>query len=76
MEGTSVKEHLIRSDHDFRKLAEQHREYERQLDELVHRPYLNEQDRLQETMIKKKKLAIKDQMQILIDRYQSEQSLR
>ena len=76
MDGTDVKEYLMRNDHDFRKLAQQHQEYERQLDTLLHRPYLNAQDQLQETTIKKKKLALKDRMQILIDRYRSEQSLR
>lgn len=76
MEGTSVKEYLIQNDQGFRELAEQHREYERQLDDLLHRPYLSEQDQMRETMIKKKKLAVKDQMQILIDQYRSEQSLR
>ena len=76
MDGTDAKEYLLRNDHDFRKLAQQHQEYERQLDTLLHRSYLSSQDQLQETTIKKKKLALKDQMQIFIDRYRSEHSLR
>lgn len=74
MDVVDVKEHLIQTDEGFRKLAEQHEEYERQLKVMLHRPYLSERDQLQETVIKKKKLAVKDQMQTLIHRYQLERS--
>ena len=75
MDVSDVKEYLTQHDQEFRKLVEQHKEYERQLDELVRKPYLNEQDQIQETVIKKKKLAVKDQMQILMHRYQTEHSV-
>ncbi len=75
MDETDVKEYLIATDLEFRKLAEQHRNYENQLSELLQKPYLNNQDQVQETIIKKKKLAVKDQMQMLISRYQSQHSV-
>lgn len=75
MDFGDVREYLIKTDEGFRKLAEQHKEYERQLKQLLHKPYPSEQDQIEETVIKKKKLAIKDQMQILIHRCQSESSV-
>lgn len=72
MDEAHAKEYLLQNDHEFRQLAQRHRDYERQLEELQSKPYLNEQEQLEETVIKKKKLVIKDQMQLLIYRYQTE----
>lgn len=72
MNEVQLKEYLLRHDQEFRQLAQRHRDYERQLEELQNKPYLNEQEQLEETVIKKKKLAIKDQMQLRIYRYQTE----
>ncbi len=74
MDEIDVKEYLIENDQEFRKLAKQHRNYEHQLEELVGKPYLNTQDQLEESVIKKKKLALKDQMQLRIHRHQTQQS--
>lgn len=74
MDEIDVKEYLIENDQEFRELADQHRTYEQQLEELVSKPYLNTQDQLNESVIKKKKLALKDQMQLRIHRHQTQQS--
>ena len=74
MQETDVKEFLAREDENFRKLWEQHQAYEQQLEEFVHKPYLNSTDQLKETEIKKKKLVLKDRMQMLISRYQAQHS--
>ncbi|MBI4445936.1 MAG: YdcH family protein [Acidobacteria bacterium] len=76
MDIAEVKDYLARTDQEFRALAEKHQEYERQLQELLSKPYLSEQEQLQETVIKKKKLALKDQMQLLIQRYRSQESVQ
>ena len=75
MDEVGVKEYLIKTDQGFRKLVEQHQQYERQLEKFLQRSYLDDNDQLQETIIKKKKLFLKDQMQALIYRYQSEHSI-
>ncbi len=75
MDEVEVKKHLFETDMKFRKLAEKHLEYERQLQELIEKQYFNLQDQFQEKMIKKKKLVVKDQMQMLISRYQLEHSV-
>lgn len=74
MDEIGVKDYLIKNDHEFRELVEQHRSYEQQLEELVGKPYLNAQDRVEENVIKKKKLALKDQMQLRINCYHDQQS--
>jgi len=70
MDETQVKDYLLSNDQEFRKLAEEHRKFERQLQELHLKPNHNAQDQFQETVLKKRKLAIKDQMQLIISRYQ------
>lgn len=76
MDEGKVKEFLTQNDQEFRELVQQHRSYEQQLEELKNRPYLSTQQQVEETVIKKKKLAIKDQMQLRIQRYQSEHPLQ
>jgi len=74
MEETDVKEYLARTDEQFRQLLDQHQAYEKELEAFVDKPYLNPEEQLRETEIKKKKLFLKDQMQILISRYQAQHS--
>lgn len=76
MDEATIKEYLIKHDQEFRKLAEAHRSFERQLRELHEKPDFNDQDQFQEVVLKKKKLAIKDQMQMIISRYHTEHSLQ
>jgi len=76
MDETQIKEYLSNNDHEFRKLAEEHKSFERRLQELHQKPHRNENDQFEETILKKKKLAIKDQMQLIISRYQTEHTTR
>lgn len=43
-------------------LEAQHRRYSEQLEALVHKPYLSEEEQLEETRLKKLKLHVKDQL--------------
>jgi len=76
MDETQIKEYLSDHDHEFRKLAEEHKNFERRLQELHQKPHRNANDQFEETILKKKKLAIKDQMQLIISRYQTEHTTR
>ena len=76
MDETQVKDYLLSNDQEFRKLAEEHKKFERQLQELHQKPHHNDQDQFQEKVLKKRKLAIKDQMQMMISRYQVEHASR
>lgn len=66
-----IKDYLISTDDEFRKLVEQHHSYDEQLDKLVRKNFLSEEEKLLETVLKKKKLAIKDQMHSRILRAQA-----
>ncbi len=67
-----LKKHLMETDEEFRRLANQHCDYKKQLEALSSRPHLTEQEQIEEVRIKKLKLRLKDQMQQMMDRYRSE----
>jgi uncharacterized protein YdcH (DUF465 family) len=78
MEITStdgLKEQLIAIDPEFRELAREHGRYEQRLSELSSLQYPNDEEQLEEITLKKKKLAVKDQMQAIIVRYQKSASV-
>jgi len=59
-------ERVSREDPGFRRLQQKHREYDRRLQELQSQRYLSEEEKLEEVRIKKKKLALKDQMEAML----------
>jgi uncharacterized protein YdcH (DUF465 family) len=69
----SLKEQLIMNDPEFRELAREHGRYEERLSELSALTYPSEEEQLEETTLKKKKLAIKDQMYSIMLQYQKRQ---
>jgi hypothetical protein len=50
-------------------LQEQHRQYEAMLQSLAQRPYLSEEEKLEEVRLKKLKLHVKDEMVSLTGAY-------
>ena len=74
MKEEEIREHLISSNSEFRRLAEEHQQYEGQLEELQRRHHLTEHDRLEEVRLKKKKLHLKDQMNAMISKFRSQPS--
>jgi uncharacterized protein YdcH (DUF465 family) len=65
----ALKEELIKTDEEFRRLFEEHREFERRLDEIHHKSLPSQDDEIAEKQIKLHKLALKDRMeQILRER--------
>ncbi|MCA1815062.1 MAG: YdcH family protein [Acidobacteria bacterium] len=66
----SLKQELIMSDPEFRELAREHGRYEARLSELSALPYPNDEEQLEEITLKKKKLAVKDQMHEIMLRHQ------
>ncbi len=65
-----LREELISNDPEFRELAKEHGRYEARLSELTSLPYPNDDEQLEEVTLKKKKLAVKDQMQEIMLRHQ------
>jgi uncharacterized protein len=66
----SLKEHLMTSNPEFRELAREHGRYEARLSELSALAYPSEEEQLEEITLKKKKLALKDQMYSLMLQYE------
>lgn len=65
-----VRQALLASDPEFRRLAEEHSRCESQLEEIVKQSYMNSEVLLQEIALKKTKLRLKDQMELMIARHQ------
>ena len=70
-----LKAHLMTTNEDFRKLAEQHSDFARKLDALEAQPHLTEQEQMEETRLKKLKLRLKDQMEAIISQYRGQQQV-
>lgn len=67
-----LKAHLMETNEDFRRLAQQHSEYARKLDALEALPHLTEQEQLEEVRLKKLKLRLKDQMEAMLSQYRTQ----
>lgn len=65
----TVKAELLRDSSDFRELAQKHQNYERRLSEIAELTYPSDEEILEESVLKKKKLAVKDQMYSMIQEY-------
>jgi len=61
-----LKAELIQTDEQFRRLYEEHREYERRLSELNQKTLLSQDDEIEEKKIKLHKLALKDRMEEIL----------
>ncbi len=70
-----LKAQLMDSDDEFRRLAQQHSEYARKLDELESRPHLTDQEQMEEVRLKKLKLRLKDQMMEIMNRYRTQHAV-
>ena len=57
---------LLRENEEFLKAKQAHAELAKQLDELEKKPYLTLQDEVEIKILKKKKLAWKDQMEKIL----------
>jgi uncharacterized protein YdcH (DUF465 family) len=61
---------LLETDAEYQRLAEQHRQYESELQRISKAPYLNSEDLLEEIKLKKMKLHCKDEMEKIALRIQ------
>ncbi len=62
-------ERLLRENEEFSKTKQAHSQLGKQLDELEKKPFLTPQDEMEIKIIKKKKLALKDQMEKILMQY-------
>lgn len=62
-EAQEVKSLLLRSNEQYRQLSERHHQLDDRLHQLTALPYLTDSERFEEVTLKKRKLALKDQME-------------
>jgi uncharacterized protein YdcH (DUF465 family) len=67
-----VRRSLLAHDPEFRRLAEEHSRCESQLEQILKDPYRNSENLIEETNLKKLKLRLKDQMELMVARRQQE----
>ena len=73
-ETQEVKNFLLHSDQQFRQLAEKHHQLDDRLHQLIDKHYLSETEQIEEVTLKKKKLALKDQMESILREYSRQHS--
>jgi len=59
------RDQLLASHEEFQRLVQEHSQYSQRLESLTQKRYLTEDEKLEEVRLKKLKLRLKDQMQIL-----------
>ena len=59
---TPVREQLLASNDEFRRLVQEHQQYSQRIDTLTSKRYLSEEEQLEEIRLKKLKLRLKDEM--------------
>lgn len=64
-----VRDELLKTDPMFRDLVHQHQTYEQRLVELAHLTYPNDDEQLEESTLKKKKLQLKDEIYEIMHRH-------
>jgi uncharacterized protein YdcH (DUF465 family) len=64
-----LKRKLLQTDEEFRQLATQHHDLDEKIHSLASRHYLSEPEQLEETTLKKRKLQLKDQMEMILRRH-------
>ena len=65
----AVRDELLKQNPTFRDLIQQHQTFEKRLSELAHLSYPSEDEQLEETTLKKKKLQIKDEIYAMMNTY-------
>jgi uncharacterized protein len=63
------RDQLLASDDQFRKLAQEHTQYEQRLGSLTQQRFLTDDEKLEEVRLKKLKLRLKDQMESIERQY-------
>ena len=65
-----VLDELLKINPTFRELVHQHSNYEERLNELSHLTYPNDDEQIEESTLKKKKLLVKDEIYAIMNDYQ------
>ncbi len=67
--ATQVRDQLLASNEEFRRLCDEHTQYSQRLESLIQKKYLSEDEKVEEVRLKKLKLRLKDQMEDLEQKF-------
>ena len=67
--AAQMRDTLLASDEEFRRLAQEHSQYSQRLETLSQKRYLSDEEKVEEVRLKKLKLRLKDQMENIEQRY-------
>ncbi len=67
----AIREELMANSPEYRRLREEHTQYASQLDLLATKNFLTEDEKIEEVRLKKLKLRVKDQMELLVRQAQT-----
>jgi uncharacterized protein YdcH (DUF465 family) len=67
--ATQVRDQLLASNEEFRRLSDEHTQYSQRLESLTQKKYLSEDEKVEEVRLKKLKLHLKDQMEDLEQKF-------
>lgn len=70
-----VRDTLLKENPTFRELVQIHENYEKRLTELASLTYPNDEELLEESTLKKKKLVIKDELYAMMNEYSKKGSI-
>jgi uncharacterized protein YdcH (DUF465 family) len=74
-EEQQVRSALLQGSDDYRQLSERHHQLDDRLHELLDKHYLSTNEQVEEVTLKKRKLALKDQMENIAREYARGHSL-
>jgi len=69
-----LKHLLIETNEEFRELASRHHTLDDRLHELELKHYLSDAEQFEEISLKKRKLQVKDQMEVMLRHYRASSS--
>jgi hypothetical protein len=70
-DNSELRDQLLQRDEEFRQLAAQHQDLDQRLHSLSSKPYLSNNEQIEETTLKKRKLHLKDRMEVLLRRHRA-----
>ncbi len=71
-QSSDIKQLLLKTDEEFHQLAVQHHELESRLHQLTEKQYLSEPEQVEEVTLKKRKLQLKDRMELILRQHSTE----
>jgi uncharacterized protein YdcH (DUF465 family) len=69
MREKELKDLLLKESDEFKKASKLHQQYEKKLEKLKAKSFLNEAEKQEEKELKKKKLILKDKMYVMMTEY-------